>query len=420
MPRNFPQQQSGADDDLNRHYQSVRAVTESLAAPLSPEDQCIQSMPDASPVKWHLGHTTWFFETMLLIPHARAYKVHDRRYQYLFNSYYESLGARQPRPERGLITRPSSDQVIEYRRYIDEAMVSLLDGGRTQEIDWLCELGLQHEQQHQELILTDIKHALSCNPLFPVYAETTAEHATAIASMSWRDYAGGIYWIGSANEGFAFDNEQPRHRVLLSPFRLASRLVTCGEYLQFIEDAGYQRPEFWLSDGWSFVQSSGIRAPHYWTDRSDGWEVFRLNGLQPLNPGEPVVHVSFYEADAYARWSGKRLPTESEWEMAAAREPLQGNFLNRAYLHPKPADAAETQFYGDAWEWTRSAYEPYPGYKPWEGIASEYNGKFMCSQMVLRGGSCATPAGHIRPGYRNFFPPSARWQFSGIRLAEDA
>ena len=420
MPRNVPQQQSEAGEDLKQRYSGVRALTELLASPLSPEDQCIQSMPDASPVKWHLGHTTWFFETMLLIPHARSYDVHNRGYHYLFNSYYESLGARQPRPERGLITRPSSDQVIQYRRHVDKAMVSLLEGGRTQEIDWLCELGLQHEQQHQELILTDIKHALSCNPLFPVYAETAKEPATATAPMSWRDYAGGIYWIGSGVDGFAFDNEQPRHRVLLQPFRLASRLVTCGEYLRFIESAGYQRPEFWLSDGWSFVQSSGIRAPQYWTNRSDGWRIFNLNGLQPLNPHEPLVHVSFYEADAYARWSGKRLPTEFEWESAAAYEPLRGNFLNREYLHPKAAGEGDTQFYGDAWEWTRSAYEPYPGYKPWEGIASEYNGKFMCSQMVLRGGSCATPAGHIRTGYRNFFPPSARWQFAGIRLAEDA
>ena len=283
MPGNIPQQQSEADDDLIERYSGIRALTELLAAPLSAEDQCIQSMPDASPVKWHLGHTTWFFETMLLIPHARSYDVHDRGYHYLFNSYYESLGARQPRPERGLITRPSSDQVLQYRRHVDKAMVRLLEGGWTQEIGWLCELGLQHEQQHQELILTDIKHALSCNPLFPVYSETAAQPAASTAPMSWRDYAGGIYWIGSGDSGFAFDNEQPRHRVLLQPFRLASRLVTCGEYLNFIEDAGYQRPEFWLSDGWSFVQSSGIRAPQYWTNRSDDWQVFKLNGLQPLN-----------------------------------------------------------------------------------------------------------------------------------------
>jgi ergothioneine biosynthesis protein EgtB len=420
MLRNVHQQQPNPDDDLARRYSDVRQLTHLLAAPLSPEDQCIQSMADASPVKWHLGHTTWFFETMLLIPYASSYEAYDPRYHYLFNSYYESLGARHPRPERGLITRPSSAQVIEYRRHVDAAMARLLADGRTGKIDWLCELGLQHEQQHQELILTDIKHALSNNPLFPAYGETTAEPACTAAPLSWRDYAGGIYCMGSGDDGFAFDNEQPRHRVLLQPFRLASRLVTCGEFLGFIESDGYRRPEFWLSDGWSFVQSAGIRAPHYWTDRSGRWHVFRLNGLQPLNPDEPVVHISFYEADAYARWSGKRLPTEFEWEAAAANEPLRGNFLDRASLHPKPAGEGDTQFYGDAWEWTRSAYEPYPGYKPWEGIASEYNGKFMCSQIVLRGGSCATPADHIRPGYRNFFPPSARWQFSGIRLAEDA
>jgi len=419
MSRNLHQQQPGADDDPARRYAEIRTLTELLAAPLSPEDQCVQSMPDASPVKWHLGHTTWFFETMLLIPYAASYQPYDRRYHYLFNSYYESLGARHPRPQRGIITRPSSAEVVEYRRHVDAAMTRLLDGKLTDRIDWLCELGLQHEQQHQELILTDIKHALSCNPLFPAYAGITAERTTA-AALSWRDYAGGIYWIGSGKHGFAFDNEQPRHRVLLQPFRLASRLVTCGEFLSFIASDGYRRPEYWLSDGWNFVQSTGIHAPQYWSDDSGDWQIFRLNGCQPLDPNEPVVHVSFYEADAYARWSGKRLPTEFEWEAAAASEPLRGNFLDLASLHPKPAGEGESQFYGDAWQWTRSAYEPYPGYRPWEGVASEYNGKFMCSQIVLRGGSCATPAGHVRPGYRNFFPPSARWQFSGIRLAEDA
>lgn len=412
-------ERSEADKDVVRRYSEIREFTELLAAPLSAEDQCIQSMPDASPVKWHLGHTTWFFETMLLIPYTPSYEPYDGRYHYLFNSYYESLGARHPRPQRGLITRPSSEQVIEYRRHVDEGMARLLESNGTSNIDWLCELGLQHEQQHQELILTDIKHALSCNPLFPVYAEAEAKPASPVTPLSWREYAGGIYWAGSGDDGFAFDNEQPRHRVLLQPFRLASRLVTCGEFMRFIESDGYRRPEFWLSDGWSFVQSTGIRAPHYWTDHADGWQSFSLNGLQPVTPNEPVVHVSFYEADAYARWSGKRLPTEFEWEAAAASEPLRGNFLDRACLHPKPAGEADSQFYGDAWEWTRSAYDPYPGYRPWEGVASEYNGKFMCSQIVLRGGSCATPAGHIRPGYRNFFPPSARWQFSGIRLAED-
>jgi ergothioneine biosynthesis protein EgtB len=420
MSRNIPKSVPEEDTGLTQRFLAIRAMTESLAAPLSVEDQCIQSMPDTSPVKWHLAHTTWFFETLALIPYGPGYEPYDDGYQYLFNSYYESLGDRHPRPQRGLITRPSCDEILAYRRHVDAAMLRLLDDIRSPETAWACELGLQHEQQHQELIVTDIKHALSCNPRFPRYMQGSGKPAGAAPALSWREYAGGIYWIGSPHGEFAFDNEQPRHRVLLSPFRLASRLITCGEYLAFIEDGGYRRPEFWLSDGWNIVQAQAIHAPLYWMRTADRWQVFTLQGLQPLLPGEPVVHVSFHEADAYARWCGKRLPTEFEWEAAAANEPVTGNLLDPAGLHPKTAMHGETQLYGDAWEWTRSGYEPYPGFKPWPGVASEYNGKFMCGQIVLRGGSCATPAGHIRPGYRNFFPPQARWQFSGIRLAEDA
>ena len=420
MSRNAPKPAAESDNGLLLRFSKIRAMTKSLAAPLSAEDQCVQSMPDASPVKWHLAHATWFFETLVLAPHAPAYRPYDGRYGYLFNSYYESLGDRHPRPQRGLITRPSGEEILAYRRHVDAAIQQLLEDAWSTEIAWACETGLQHEQQHQELILTDIKHALSCNPLLPAYTEIRGESNLPAVPLAWRDYAGGIYWIGSAQGNFAFDNEQPRHRVLLAPFRLASRLTTCGEYLRFIEDGGYSRPELWLSDGWHFVQTQDIRAPLYWIERSGERQLFTLGGLRPVQSGEPVVHVSFYEADAFARWCGKRLATEFEWEAAASNEPVNGNLLDLASLHPQAARQDETQFYGDAWEWTRSGYEPYPGFKPWPGVASEYNGKFMCGQMVLRGGSCATPADHIRPGYRNFFPPPARWQFSGIRLAEDA
>lgn len=414
---------SAPEDDaaLAGRYRSVRELTEQLAAPLSPEDQCIQSMPDASPVKWHRAHTTWFFETIVLVPHAPWYEPYDPEFHYLFNSYYEALGARHPRPRRGVISRPSSDDVTRYRQHVDAAMLRLIGMGPKPAVQWLIELGLQHEQQHQELILTDIKHAFSCNPLYPAYSDRNPESGSFTPKMSWHEYAGGIYWVGAGTDGFAFDNEQPRHRVLLSPFRMASRLVTCGEYFEFMHEGAYRRPELWLSDGWNFVQTHGIATPEYWSDRSGEWQIFTLNGMKPLRRDEPVVHVSFYEADAYARWCGKRLPTESEWEAVAATQPVHGNLLDRTRLHPQPASGnGPMQIYGDAWEWTRSAYEPYPGFKPWDGAIAEYNGKFMCGQIVLRGGSCITPADHIRPGYRNFFPPSARWQFSGIRLAEDA
>jgi ergothioneine biosynthesis protein EgtB len=349
-------------------------------------------MPDASPVKWHLAHTSWFFETVIL-SRRPGYKPFDPRFLYLFNSYYEALGPRHPRPRRGLLSRPALDEVLAWRAHIDAAM---LDVCGDESLAGAITLGLHHEQQHQELILTDIKHAFFSNPLLPAY-RAAARHAAAAEALEWREHAGGGAAIGHDGAGFAFDNESPRHDVLLRPFRIASRPVSNGEYQAFIADGGYRRAEFWLSDGWARVQEEGWDAPLYWLKDDDGSEsVFTLSGLQALGACAPVEHVSFYEAAAYAAWAGKRLPTEFEWE------------------------ASQTMFNsGAVWEWTRSSYDPYPGFKAFDGVAAEYNGKFMVGQMVLRGGSSATPPGHIRPSYRNFFPPQARWQFSGIRLAED-
>jgi ergothioneine biosynthesis protein EgtB len=406
-------------------YSAIRGLTEQLAAPLGPEDQCVQSMPDASPTKWHLAHTTWFFETLVLKPHARGYEPFNAAFAHLFNSYYEALGSRHPRPQRGLLTRPTVEGVLAYRRHVDDAIVRLFQtASRTDRARFedITELGLHHEQQHQELILTDIKHALSCNPLLPNYLPPVDVAALPAQPLSWVAFAGGIIPIGHADDSFAFDNEGPRHLVLLRPYRLASRLITCGDYVAFMEDGGYQRPEFWLSDGWATAQSQGWEAPLYWSRTGEGWQIFTLNGVQPVRSDEPVIHVSFYEAAAYAAWAGKRLPTEFEWEGAAISQPVAGSFLDPLRPHPRAALPADglSQLYGDAWQWTRSSYEPYPGFKPFDGAAAEYNGKFMCGQMVLRGGSAVTPQGHVRRTYRNFFPPSARWQFSGIRLAEDA
>jgi ergothioneine biosynthesis protein EgtB len=414
-------------------YQAVRQLTETLAAPLSPEDQQLQSMPDASPTKWHRAHTTWFFETFILQPHKPGYCVFDDHFNYLFNSYYEALGARQPRPERGLISRPAAAAVAQYRHYVDAAMTDLLDCAEDATLATLAPLialGLAHEQQHQELLLTDIKHAFSKHPFAPAYQPPPGFTRHDPPPMGFVDFEGGIAEIGHDGHGFAFDNEGPRHRVLLHPFRLATRPVTCGEYLEFMADGGYARPDFWLSDGWALVQREGWQTPLYWSrdPHRDNWQVFTLMGRRAVDPSEPVCHVSFYEAAAYAAWAGKRLPTEAEWEHAAVSGRVEhgGGFLDHQHPHPRPLHphddsngVARLRGYGEVWEWTRSGYEPYPGFKPAAGAIGEYNGKFMVGQIVLRGGSCATPHGHIRPSYRNFFPPAARWQFSGIRLAED-
>lgn len=376
-------------------FRTVRSLTEALAAPLSAEDQTVQSMPDASPTKWHLAHTTWFFETFVLRPHARGYRVFDPAYEYLFNSYYEAVGPRHPRPQRGLITRPGVAEVLAYRRHVTTAMLAFLTGDHA--VHDLVQLGLNHEQQHQELILMDIKHALSMNPLQPAYRAARGGRVQAVQAMGWREFEGGLVETGHDGRGFAFDNEGPRHRSWLDAFALARRPVNCGEYLKFIEDGGYRRPEFWLSAGWDCVNQRGWQAPLYWENKHGIWHVFTLSGLEPVDPSRPVCHVSAFEAAAFAKWSGKRLPREAEWEVAAGA--VQGT--------------------GEVWEWTASPYVAYPGYREAAGAIGEYNGKFMASQMVLRGGCAATPPGHVRPTYRNFFPPDARWMFGGIRLAED-
>jgi len=409
--------------DPREEFARVRGETEMLAKHLTAEDQVVQSMDDASPTKWHLAHTTWFFETVILNPFKPGYKAFDPHYAYLFNSYYESFGPRHARPRRGMLTRPSLAEVMKYRRHVDEAVLELCkdaDPNEREKIGALVTLGIQHEQQHQELILTDIKHAFSLNPLLPAYAPPKPVAVEQSVPLEWIEFKGGIHAVGHCGEGFAFDNECPRHDILLQPYKLAPRLVTCAEYAAFIEDGGYRRPDFWLSDGFALAQRESWDGPLYWRD--DG-TVFTLQGLRPRIPDEPVAHLSFYEAAAYASWAGKRLPTEFEWEHAASTLAIEGNFADSNLLQPRPAgrgSGALQQMFGDLWEWTRSAYDPYPRYRPFEGALAEYNGKFMVGQIVLRGGSCATPRGHIRASYRNFFPPAARWQFSGIRLADDS
>jgi ergothioneine biosynthesis protein EgtB len=378
-----------------QRFASIRTHTEELAAPLSAEDQTVQSMPDASPTKWHLAHTTWFFETFVLAVHARGYRAFDPAYEYLFNSYYEAVGPRHPRPQRGMITRPGVAEILAYRQHVSDAMVELLESGNN-EIEAIVELGLHHEQQHQELILMDTKHLLSLNPLKPGYRTAGPPHDAA-DPVVWHDFAGGLCEIGYNGQGFAFDNEGPRHRIWLEPFALASRPTNCAEYLAFIEDGGYRRPEFWLSAGWDCIKQRDWTAPLYWEKNGGAWQVFTLSGLRPLDPAEPVCHVSHFEAAAFAKWAGKRLPREAEWEIGAS----------------------DVQEIGVVWEWTASPYVAYPGYREPAGAIGEYNGKFMASQMVLRGGCAATPADHARLTYRNFFPPDARWMFGGIRLAKD-
>ncbi|MDE2352550.1 MAG: ergothioneine biosynthesis protein EgtB [Alphaproteobacteria bacterium] len=408
---------------LCERFHRVRADTEKLVAPLSAEDQNLQSMPDASPAKWHRAHTTWFFETFLLKQES-GYREFDPGYCYLFNSYYEAVGARHPRPARGLLSRPSAEEVACYRRHVDAAMEELLaHRGEEIGIASLVELGIQHEQQHQELLLTDILHAFAQNPLCPAYHETEPAGPRAPVPLEFIRFEGGEAEIGHDGEGFGFDNEGPRHRVLLRPFAIANRAVTNGEWLQFMEAGGYREPRLWLSDGWTACRAAGWDAPLYWQMQDGTWQQMSLAGLKPLDLAAPVAHISYYEADAFARWCGKRLPTEFEWEHAGRHCGHTANLRDPAYLRPRAARGGKgvlAQMYGDVWEWTASPYSPYPGFRASDDAVGEYNGKFMINQMVLRGGSCVTPADHIRASYRNFFYPQQRWQFSGLRLAEDA
>ena len=414
----------GFATDLATPYRAVRSATQALVAPLSPEDCALQSMPDCSPAKWHLAHTSWFFETFVLEPALAGYQPFNPAFRVLFNSYYQTVGEQYSRPRRALLTRPSLDEVKRYRRHVDEHMMALLEKtSLSVELAAIMELGLHHEQQHQELILTDLKHLFSFNPLHPAYQTRTFAASVATKPMEWTSYEAGLTSIGHDGAGFAFDNEGPRHRVYLQPYRLASRVITNAEFVAFIDAGGYDRPEYWLSDGWNKIRAEGWRHPLYWERRDGHWHTHSLNGFLPLNPNEPACHISYYEADAYARFAGARLPTEMEWEHAAERIAPAGNFAESGRFHPASLGAnggGVQQLYGDVWEWTASSYSPYPGFKAPAGALGEYNGKFMSSQMVLRGGSCATPNSHIRASYRNFFPPDARWQFSGIRLATDA
>ena len=409
---------------LATRFLTIRRQTEALAQPLSEADLTIQAAEFASPGKWHLAHTTWFWEEFLLRPLGRTFPESES-YRYLFNSYYEAIGSRHPRQIRGLITRPGLPEVLAYRERVSEAMANWLESEILPEQAAIIELGLHHEQQHQELFLTDILYNLAQNPLHPACYSQTHEVAKAgTVASNMVAFEGGLHMIGHTGDGFAFDNESPRHRVYLEPYRLASTLVTNADWIAFIEGGGYDNPLLWLSDGWTTVQQEGWRMPLYWVRRDDGYFSMTLYGLLPIDMAAPVTHVSYFEADAYARWSGKRLPTEMEWEVAAGGQPIQGHFADSGIYQPMlanaDADKPLAQLYGSVWEWTASPYVAYPGFKPNPGAVGEYNGKFMNGQYVLRGGSCATPAGHIRPTYRNFFYPQQRWQFTGVRLAADA
>ena len=400
---------------LMARYQHIRAFSEQLCAPLLTEDMGLQACADVSPPRWHLAHTTWFFETFLLKPHLPGYRVFQPQFEYLFNSYYNGIGEQFSRPQRHLLSRPTGEEVYAWRRQVDQAMVRLIEAQPA--LSDRVTLGLNHEQQHQELLLTDLKYSLSFNPLAPAIGQPLAA-ADSVAPLSFTPFSGGLVNIGATDNGFAFDNETPRHRVWLEPFALANRPVTNGEFRAFIEDGGYRRPELWLSDGWAWVQAQHSQRPLYWHKDLD--RHFTLAGLQPLHHGQILAHVNYYEANAYARWAGKRLPTEQEWEHAAAAQPLQGDFVDNGIYQPGAArDTALAHLFGDVWEWTASAYLPYPGFQAAAGTVGEYNGKFMCNQMVLRGGSCASSRDHLRASYRNFFYPHHRWQFSGIRLAGD-
>ncbi len=422
--------ESAVSSPLAARYAAFRAASLALAAPLSPEDCQLQSMADASPTKWHLAHITWFFETVLLERFEAGFVPFDPAFRVLFNSYYQGVGEQFPRAQRGLVTRPTLADVKRYRANVDERMQALLAArAGDAEIETLVALGLQHEQQHQELILTDIKHALSFNPFGTAYAKRWPIIQVGPQPVRWFGHEGGLVELGHSPEhdgAFCFDNETPRHRAFAHPFEIGSRPATYGDFLAFMEDDGYARPELWLSMGWDWVRSGQRTAPLYWKKQDDRWLSHTLQGLVEIDPHTPVCHLSFFEADAFARWSGARLPTELEWELAARalRAPLAGNFAGRGAFHPLPQTSSTgdepAQMFGDVWEWTQSAYLPYPGYRPLPGAVGEYNGKFMCNQFVLRGGSCATPEGHVRASYRNFFPPEAQWQFSGVRLARDA
>jgi len=421
-------QDAAAPSESGRRYLEVRAATVELCAPLAAEDYVVQSMPDASPAKWHLAHTSWFFEEFVLARAVADYRPYAEPYRYLFNSYYNAVGPMHCRAARGMLSRPTVAQVMAYRASVDERMVALLDGGTLADgLGAAITLGLEHERQHQELLLTDIKHLFSLNPLMPVYRERPRQQPTRTLPLRHVRFEGGLAQIGHAGAAFCFDNELPRHRVLVAPFRLANRPVTNGEYLEFVRAGGYEDAGLWLSDGWALARREGWRRPIYWSASLE--EEFTLTGMRELDPAAPLSHVSCYEADAFARWAGGRLPTEFEWEVAAQARPVTGNFVEQRQWHPQPvamsavgSDAPDVpmQMFGDVWEWTQSAYSPYPGYSPAAGALGEYNGKFMINQLVLRGGSCATAQEHMRASYRNFFPPAARWQFSGVRLAGDA
>ncbi len=412
-----------ARSHLVRRFKSVRRFSEALCAPLVPEDYVIQSMPDVSPTKWHLAHTSWFFETFILRPHFQQYGLFHNQFPFLFNSYYVQAGERHCRARRGLLSRPTVKEIYGYRGHIDEHMVSLLEGATADLFTVLAplvEIGIHHEQQHQELMLTDLKHVFSINPLYPAYQSHVADPVHEAAPIEWIAFEEGVREVGHEGDGFSFDNELPRHKTYIQNFKLASRLVTNGEYIEFMEAGGYERPELWLSAGWATVQQEEWQSPMYWEKKKGNWYMFTLSGLQPVNLAEPVCHVSYFEADAYARWYGARLATEQEWEVAAASLPVEGNFVDAGFYHPRVAEpgAGLQQMYGEVWQWTQSQYTSYPGYKPVEGALGEYNGKFMCNQFVLRGASCATSKSHARVTYRNFFPPESRWQFMGIRLAQ--
>jgi ergothioneine biosynthesis protein EgtB len=416
------QQPHGRAAILAARWSAVRRATTALAAGLSPEDALVQSMPDASPTKWHLAHTTWFFEAFVLAHAEPRAAPFDPRYGYLFNSYYDAIGPRHPRLERGLLSRPALGEVLRYRAHVDARIGDLLGRPCADDLLDAVELGVAHEEQHQELILTDVKHAFFSQPLRPAYAPGCAPAGAMAAPLRFLERDPGVREIGASAAEFAFDNERPRHRVLLAAHQIASRPVTCGEWLEFMEAGGYARPAHWLADGWAAAQRNRWGAPLYWFEDGGRWWQFTLGGIRRVDEAEPVAHVSYYEADAYARFAGARLPSEAEWEVVAQGAPQEGTFANAARFHPAvtPGGEGPLGLFGDVWEWTQSGYAPYPGFRPAAGAAGEYNGKFMVNQLVLRGGSCASPRGHVRASYRNFFYPDARWQFSGVRLARDA